>query len=487
MADLCGGFLRNRCTDQSLCKKSHAPLVERSICAAFIRSSCTYGIKCWYRHDVLPLTSSAEEVIPFSLPLPRLILQVIAAKDLRILESLSAVVGVETCSVIRGARRCDDRLVLVHSARDAVSLLSDISIMPGLRGSTPRVYAVDTVSTSVEEGIKKLSDALAAEAVKREGGIISFRVHAFPRRKTHELEKSAAEMIDTITGGIARPTTKDFDVIACLVDTGDGRIFTGLAMNTLWVNYRCINAFGDDVLCRAQRKLSELTARLPALISGGGCLAAEVAVGTAEVAADCAAEGRGVLLAAVASVAVGEIAARAAEGMERGGRCCNENVVANNRIAVDLGAAPGGWSAELARSHGIVFAVDPADLNLKALPNNVSHARARASDAVKHLIAAGLNGRVTTLVCDANVQVETATCWIIDAIPLLSPGAALILSAKNFDGGSYAWKKNVTRLESELTELGFRKVQRVHLFANGPQEVTIIGWWKDDEIVNCKL
>lgn len=458
MDALCGGFLRNRCSDQSLCKKSHAPLAERGICLDFIRSACKYGIKCWYRHDFLSVTQSAEEAIPLPLPLPllpRLILQVIAAKDLRILESLSGVVGVETCSVLRGARRCDDRLVLVHSARDAVSLLGDISIMPGLRGSTPRVYAVDAVSTSIEEGIKKLSDALKEEAVKREGGMISFRVHAFPRRKTHELEKNAAEMIDTLTGGIARPTTSDFDVIACLVDTGDGRIFTGLAMNTLWVDYRSTKAFGDDVLCRAQRKLSELTARMPALLISGGETGA-LAVGTV----------------------VAEIAACAAEGMQRGLGGSNENVLTNYRIAVDLGAAPGGWSAELAVSHGIVFAVDPADLNLKALPNNVAHARTRASDAVATLLAAGLRGSVATLVCDANVQIGTATRWIVDAIPLLSPGAAVILSAKNFDGGAHVWKNNVTRLESELTEMGFENVQRVHLFANGPQEVTIVGVWK---------
>ena len=177
-----------------------------------------------------------------------------------------------------------------------------------------------------------------------------------------------------------------------------------------------------------------------------------------------------------------EAAVLAAEGMARGHYCSgdknHDDTVKTHSIAVDLGAAPGGWSAELARTHGIVFAVDPADLNLAALPSNVVHVRSRALDAVLKLLAAGLRERVATLVCDANVPCEAAAQWVIDATPLLSPGATIILSAKNFDGSAFVWKNAVMRLEALLASVGFVNVQRVHLFANGPQEVTVIGFWK---------
>lgn len=115
-------------------------------------------------------------------------------------------------------------------------------------------------------------------------------------------------------------------------------------------------------------------------------------------------------------------------------------------------------------------------MQLAELPTRVAHERARAEEAVPRLLAAGLKGRIATLACDANVHVGTAVGWVLRAAELLGPHGAAIISAKNFSGGAAVWRADVGAAEVALRSAGFCRVERVHLFANGVQEVTIVAW-----------
>eukprot|EP00887_Chlorella_sp_A99_P004111 scaffold23.g4111.t1 len=56
-------------------------------------------------------------------------------------------------------------------------------------------------------------------------------------------------------------------------------------------------------------------------------------------------------------------------------------------LAVDVGAAPGGWTAVLAGRCGAVIAIDPADMDPRALRPNVTHLRCKVEDAVEQGLA----------------------------------------------------------------------------------------------------
>ncbi len=69
--------------------------------------------------------------------------------------------------------------------------------------------------------------------------------------------------------------------------------------------------------------------------------------------------------------------------------------------ALDVGAAPGGWSAYLATRCARVFAIDPGAL-APPVADNVTHVPLRAEEATPTLAATGL--RFQVYVCDMNVN-----------------------------------------------------------------------------------
>lgn len=94
--------------------------------------------------------------------------------------------------------------------------------------------------------------------------------------------------------------------------------------------------------------------------------------------------------------------------------------------ALDLGAAPGGWSRVLAETCREVVAVDPAALDerVSAL-SNVTHVRARAESYLAE--AAGTFGLIT---CDMNLHPVDAATLMARAAALLPPGAPAIMTVK---------------------------------------------------------
>jgi hypothetical protein len=86
-------------------------------------------------------------------------------------------------------------------------------------------------------------------------------------------------------------------------------------------------------------------------------------------------------------------------------------------VGLDLGAAPGGWSAALAACGAFrrVVAADPAPLDPAALGGpggaRIEHRRAAGGDVIAELRGEGFGGAeggLAALVCDANVRPEEA-------------------------------------------------------------------------------
>jgi 23S rRNA (cytidine2498-2'-O)-methyltransferase len=96
--------------------------------------------------------------------------------------------------------------------------------------------------------------------------------------------------------------------------------------------------------------------------------------------------------------------------------------------ALDVGAAPGGWSAVLADHMAEVVAVDPAHLDPTVTGRpNVTHLRMRAE---------GLAGRTDwrehfdVITCDANLSPAEAARLLVALAPLVKPGAPALLTIK---------------------------------------------------------
>lgn len=95
--------------------------------------------------------------------------------------------------------------------------------------------------------------------------------------------------------------------------------------------------------------------------------------------------------------------------------------------ALDLGAAPGGWSKVLAESGLRVLAVDPADLAPEvAALENVEHFKGRAEDVAAVLA----EGRFDILTNDMNAEPKASAHAMCSVAPLLRPRAPAIMTVK---------------------------------------------------------
>lgn len=92
--------------------------------------------------------------------------------------------------------------------------------------------------------------------------------------------------------------------------------------------------------------------------------------------------------------------------------------------ALDLGAAPGGWTKVLADSGMQVTAIDPAELHEKAVYHpNVTHARVRAEDFIA-------DGEYDLLVNDMNMDPEDSAGIMMQLAGYLKTGAPVIMTVK---------------------------------------------------------
>ena len=158
--------------------------------------------------------------------------------------------------------------------------------------------------------------------------------------------------------------------------------------------------------------------------------------------------------------------------------------------ALDVGASPGGWTRHLALSlrASRVVALDPADLDedVASLPN-VTHLRTLSlSPGVLAAATAALGegeegeeggekGAATLLTCDANEPPAVAARCILPLLPLLSPGALVVLTLKlRYPGRDkdFATKAAVEALEKAGADLEL--VSSRWLMANTMYERTLV-------------
>ena len=448
---------------------------------------------------------------------PLLLLQVHASHDLRVLDAVRAAAATASPgSALSGltavgtrashARRHHDRLTEINHAREGVTadaVLEALALAcPELVPIVLRAYACEHVAADVASATAWLQRTLeAAAAARGKGAPLRVRAHAHPRT----LERALADALDPTEGSsddvraAGGPTTSPpplrscmarWDVLACLVDV-EGRWHVGIARGRAWGIWwstpaRTVGesigevAVDSGVICRAQRKLAEVASRVLGVLPprcapppGSVALAAAACAGLAR-----GQHNAGGSLTAAATTHTLHQAAASTQVASTAAASMSPHTPHADAIAIDLGAAPGGWCAVLAQTHACVIGVDPGALRLDMLPPSVVHVPARAEAELARLMSCGLGGRVSTLTCDANVPCATALAWVTGAgAALLAPGGALVLTLKNFEGGVRAWREKLVCVEAELEASGYGgPLQRIHLFSNAPAEVTIVAW-----------
>ena len=131
-----------------------------------------------------------------------------------------------------------------------------------------------------------------------------------------------------------------------------------------------------------------------------------------------------------------------------------------------------------------MFAIDPAELQLHPLPPSITHLRLRAEEAVPLLRAALAESgeRLALVLCDANVHPPAAARLALSLAHLLPadeaggdlPKAALVISEKRFASGRAAHAADCDAAEALLCAAGWGRIERLHLFANGGSERTLV-------------
>jgi len=175
----------------------------------------------------------------------------------------------------------------------------------------------------------------------------------------------------------------------------------------------------------------------------------------------------------------------------------SESVFGDDLLAVDVGAAPGGWTGYLAqhsqREVGsddvAVIAIDPAKLSTEvASMENVVHLQHKAEyvskdgGAVLERTAVKMVGekwkdKFRLLVCDANMDIrDTLRELVLPLAEFLAPGGVVIVTIKL--GRRVGVKGIATKVDSAhkmLEEAGFRtdSIREHWLFGNSKNERTL--------------
>jgi len=139
--------------------------------------------------------------------------------------------------------------------------------------------------------------------------------------------------------------------------------------------------------------------------------------------------------------------------------------------ALDLGAAPGGWTRLLLASGLRVIAVDPAEMHvsLKANPR-LEHYRGHAEP---FLTEAFERHRLFDIVCnDMRMDARQAARLMLQAADLLPPGGIALTSLKLPHATSGMHPRRILNEALEILQVGYQEVRARQLFHNR-QEVAV--------------
>lgn len=148
--------------------------------------------------------------------------------------------------------------------------------------------------------------------------------------------------------------------------------------------------------------------------------------------------------------------------------------MASCKSALDLGAAPGGWSKVLSRHAERVYSVDPASLDEKVLRlGNVIHIPKK----LEELDNGDVPERVDLIVCDANVSAH-------ELIPSMGPVVMRFLAEGGFlaltlKAVTFPYRRELEEsaeaITKEMEGLGVRVMAVTKLPHNTRSEMTFIG------------
>ena len=161
-------------------------------------------------------------------------------------------------------------------------------------------------------------------------------------------------------------------------------------------------------------------------------------------------------------------------------------------IALDCGAAPGGWTQYLAQQlyAKLIYSVDPGclDENVLSMPQ-VHHVPMTIQNALPKLVQeldvdvnknSHLDNTIQIWVSDMCVK-DTAqqVDWLLEAkrLGLVGPGTFFCLTLKVITGRSHQNFDRVVNGQLERLDGISNHVQKLHLFTNRPSERTIIGYF----------
>ena len=146
--------------------------------------------------------------------------------------------------------------------------------------------------------------------------------------------------------------------------------------------------------------------------------------------------------------------------------------------AIDVGSAPGGWTAYLCSEQvrcRRVIAIDPGAMHTP-LPAAAEHMQMPAQEAISKLLDSGDGATFGAFVCDANMPPVNAIDILASAAPLLQKGAHIVITMKNTFHKQAAFDEAVRVQTKRLQHEGLCTNARVvHLLANTTKELTLLG------------
>lgn len=143
-------------------------------------------------------------------------------------------------------------------------------------------------------------------------------------------------------------------------------------------------------------------------------------------------------------------------------------------IAIDVGAAPGGWTQILAKKMKLVIAIDPAELHesLQSV-ENIRHVQKMSQDTEEDMKSILAGQQVDLICCDANRHPVQLKEMLEPTMPYLRVGGTIIVTLK-FRGRGAHKSVAANELVKEALGDGFGDIKCLFLLANTQNERTII-------------
>lgn len=418
VAPVCERWFAGEAHDPETCgcaHQLHCVREERPPCPAFQREQCPYGeSRCWYPHTIVPAPVVASIAILAEL-----------SHAERVLE-WACRFGLTGASVVHPGGRSKQRLVC-GLCEDVAGIARRLSAKGLLSLAVRRVYLLGSTWHA------SLGDALTAACGEIDG--------VYDAR----LGRDGADTGNTTTKlrVQAFPKTLEAGVVAQLASHGLSTPVEFVPRNAASVAH---------------------------VVELNGCFYATV---QPESAPEGGSKGddAGRSLPAATSRAYYKLR----EVVESGALVLPPAAAAGGAwVAMDVGASPGGWTqCLLEQGASRVFAIDRGRMDVEG--DRVAHMKMLADEAIATLVDDGHANAVDVYVCDMNMVSGESIEVLRSALPLLKPGASVVVTFKGFEHGKRLAAAERAAAKANLSAvLHGAEVLEVHCLANRSDERTFI-------------